>query len=237
MNTIISFEGSLSEKFSLFHAVRYLEPDDLFYLEDGLEFDLPEEVSEENCFSVVRDLTQFVQKLCSTLYERKQPISTFLSPFRIHKFCQKTLDFTGLSLTNRVLYENLITILEGGLLQRHCVMIYCGSNGGKEFLLRENKILLTYHRFDRFEGDDLLTLAIAVLNYIDFINLPGEEKKPFLTSNRYYQSGINYGKVSYFNKFGTISRMTFYSDSDYFLYSERFSFPYSLNCFTTVFHD
>lgn len=224
MSYIISFEGFPTEKFCLFHAVRYLEPSDFYYLED----DFIEDFSEESALHMVQQLTQFIQNLCTVLYEKKKTVATFLSPFRIHQFCKKYLEKPTLSPTNRILYKNLIEILEDGLLQRHRVTVVCGQSG-KEFLSSEGRTLLTYRRLDNFDGDHLLTLALGVLNYIDFIALPSDKKEPFLTKNRSYQEGVNYGKVSYFNKFGTISKMTFYS--------EKFSFPYSLHCVTTVFHE
>lgn len=225
--TIISIEGSPLQKLCLFHGLRSIEPINLFYLEDLWELPPPPDTS--NYLDTIMALTQSVLKLCTLLQRGTHlTIVTQISPQKIHSYCQNALDLPGQSEINRTLYKNLVGILEDGLLKSHTVMIQCHSTGvNKDFLSREGRTLLSYRPLKGYE-DCMNIVATAILNYIGFLKLPEEGRERYLTQNQSYLSGVNYGKIGYFNKFGTISYQSFYSGNS--------SFPHTLNCFTTVFH-
>ena len=231
MTQIISIEGSsFDEKLRVFFAFKSMCEKDVYFLDDNWE--LPDHSSDLEC---IMKLTHFTQYLYSTISrERTRYIVTFFSPFTAHQHCKHRLTLYGDDEhPNKTLYKNLVEILEDDLLQRHTVVIYLSLPHApthiveERYLSGECRTLLRYRPLCH-ASEEMHSIVNAMMNYIGFVNLPLEHREDLSTEGKSYRPGVNYGKVKFFNKYGTVSCKTFYVGS--------LSFPLTLNCFTTVFH-
>lgn len=230
MTTIVSIEGSTRiERIELFRAMKVnIQSEKMIFFEEYWE--LPDSFTQDT-LDVIRECNDFISRLMNLLESNQSHIVvTLFSPFLLYHYCLSLRDSLSLSDTNRILYDNIITLLESNLLQIHDFTIRISpptSHKGKEFLLAENRTLVEYRPLMGIEND-LYKVSSAILNYMGFVKLAEERREKFLVENKKYKPGVNYGKVSYFDKFGRVSSKVFYSGD--------ISFPYGITCFTTVFH-
>ena len=220
MTTIISIEGSSrEEKLCVFYGLKCLGEKNVYFLEDWWE------LSNLSNLTLVLTLARKLSSILTLVQNSVRFVVTFYSPFTVHQYYQKNIIDTGVILT-----QDIIEIMDSNLLQSHSTMIYLSphSESIEGFLLKEGRTLLRYRALFGYK-DEIQCIANAILNYIGFVNLSEEDQEKWLTQNQNYKPGVNYGKVGFFTKFGTVSYKTFYSGDS--------PFPYTLSCFTTEFHE